>query len=173
MKLHFLKVNQAEQIAELAALAAEIWREHYVSIITMEQINYMIDKFQSVPAIMDQIQRQGYEYYVFQQDGVKMGYLSVKPEEGKLFLSKFYVAKEHRGHGYASQAFAFLEQLCEDHKLSHIWLTVNRHNTNSIAVYERKGFRIIREQKADIGSGFVMDDYIMEREIPMSETAKG
>ncbi|WP_244905516.1 GNAT family N-acetyltransferase [Paenibacillus physcomitrellae] len=161
-------MNHTEQIADLAPLAAEIWREHYITIITMEQIDYMIDKFQSVAAITDQIQQQGYEYYLFQQDGVNVGYMSVKPEEGKLFLSKFYIAKEHRGNGYSSQAFAFLEQLCKDRKLSHIWLTVNRYNTNSIAVYERKGFRSIREQKADIGSGFVMDDFIMEKEVQVS-----
>ena len=64
--------------------------------------------------------------------------MSVRQEEDKLFLSKFYISKEHRGRGYASQAMAFLEELCKDRSLSHIWLTVNRHNEASIAVYEKK-----------------------------------
>ncbi|MDQ8734463.1 GNAT family N-acetyltransferase [Paenibacillus sp. LHD-38] len=168
MKLIFPHVNTAEEIAEVARLAAEIWREYYVSIITIDQIEYMIGKFQSIPAIKDQIHHQGYEYYFIHQDGSAVGYMSVRQEEGKLFLSKFYIGKEHRGRGYASQASAFLEQLCKDRNLSHIWLTVNRHNESTIAVYEKKGFQTVREQIADIGNGFVMDDFIMEKEIPVS-----
>ncbi|MFC4099056.1 GNAT family N-acetyltransferase [Paenibacillus xanthanilyticus] len=165
MSVPLQRVNSEENIAELARLASDIWREYYIAIITMEQIEYMIGKFQSAAAITDQIERQGYEYYAIQGDGAAVGYLSVKPEEGKLFLSKFYVAKAYRGRGYASQAMAFLEQLCQARSLSHIWLTVNRHNEASIAVYEKKGFRVVREQVADIGGGFVMDDYVMEKEI--------
>lgn len=126
----------------------------------------MIDKYQSVSAIADQIRHQGYEYYLLRREGSTVGYMAVKPEEGRLFLSKFYIGKEHRGYGYASLAMQFLEKLCRDRKLSHIWLTVNRHNASSIAIYERKGFRTVREQVADIGNGFVMDDFIMEKEMP-------
>ncbi|WP_053375192.1 GNAT family N-acetyltransferase [Paenibacillus sp. FJAT-27812] len=168
MKLTFPQVNTTEQIAEVARLAAEIWREYYVTIITIEQIEYMISQFQSIPAIKDQIHHQGYEYYFIHHDGSAVGYMSVRQEEGKLFLSKFYIGKEHRGRGYASQASAFLEQLCKERNLSHIWLTVNRHNESTIAVYEKKGFKTVQEKKADIGNGFVMDDFIMEKEIPVS-----
>lgn len=168
MRLMFPQVSTAEETAEVARLAAEIWREYYVSIITIEQIDYMIGKFQSVPAITNQIHHQGYEYYLFHNgEGSTAGYMSAKQEEGKLFLSKFYIGKEHRGRSYASQALAFLEKLCKDRNLTHIWLTVNRDNESSIAVYKNKGFRIIREQIADIGNGFVMDDFIMEKEIPV------
>lgn len=166
MKLMFPRVNTAEETAEVAHLAAEIWYEYYISIITIEQIDYMIEKFQSVRAITDQIQHLGYEYYLVYNHGSAVGYISLRQEEGKLFLSKFYIVKEYRGRGYASQALEFLEKLCEDRNLSHIWLTVNRNNSSSIAVYEKKGFRTVREQISDIGNGFVMDDYIMEKEIP-------
>lgn len=169
MKMRFPQINTTEEIAELAQVAAEIWREYYVSIITIEQIEYMIGKFQSVSAIEDQIHHQGYEYYFIHNDESVVGYMSVKEEENKLFLSKFYISKEHRGRGYASQASAFLEQLCKDRNLSRIWLTVNRYNTSTIKVYEKKGFQIVKEQKADIGNGFVMDDFIMEKEILVSK----
>lgn len=165
MSFSITHANTPDQIAELARLAAEIWREYYVSIITMEQIEYMVETFQSVSAITEQIHNQGYEYYLIGSDDSVAGYLAVKQDEGKLFLSKFYIGKEYRGRGYASQAMAFLEQLCKERSLSHIWLTVNRHNESSIAVYKKKGFQIVREQVADIGNGFVMDDYVMEKEI--------
>lgn len=166
MKLIFNQVNKEIEIIETARLASEIWHEYYISILTVEQIDYMVDKFQSIPAITDQINNQGYEYYLFQpEEASAVGYLSVKEEEGRLFLSKFYIAKAHRGKGYASQAMSFLEQLCKERALNQIWLTVNRYNESSIAVYRKKGFIIEREQVADIGNGYVMDDYVMVKEI--------
>ncbi|NUU74454.1 GNAT family N-acetyltransferase [Paenibacillus xylanilyticus] len=168
MNLIFPQVSTSEEMAELARLAAEIWQEYYVAIITLEQIDYMIQKYQSESAIKEQIDQQGYEYYFIQRDDSPVGYMSVRQEEEKLFLSKFYIGKEHRGQGFASQAFAFLEQLCIERSINLIWLTVNRHNESSIAVYEKKGFQTVREQVADIGHGYVMDDFIMEKEIIVS-----
>jgi len=150
----------------LADLASEIWHEYYGSLLSLEQIDYMVDKFQSAPAIADQIASQGYEYYLMQADGTNVGYLAVKAEGDKLFLSKLYVLKAHRGRGYASRSLAFVVQQCRERGLKALWLTVNRYNDASIAVYEKKGFKKVREQVADIGNGYVMDDFVMEMEIP-------
>ena len=46
-----------------------------------------------------------------------------------------------------------------------IYLTVNRNNRHAYEVYLAKGFKVIAEECADIGFGFVMDDYIMEKEV--------
>lgn len=89
-----------------------------------------------------------------------------KPGEGKLFLSKFYIQLQHGGNGYVSLAMEFLVRLCQARGLSSIWLTTNRHNGQAIAVYTKKGFRIIRTQVVDIGDGFVMDDIVMEKFVP-------
>lgn len=159
------QVTTKEEIGTVARLASEIWKEHYVSIITMEQIDYMLDKFQSERAITDQIGHQGYEYYLMQADGQDVGYMAIRQEHSRLFLSKFYVLRAHRGQGHAGRAIRFLEELCRERRLEAIWLTVNRYNASSIAVYEKKGFRIVRTQVADIGGGYVMDDYVMEKEI--------
>ena len=43
-----------------------------------------------------------------------------------------------------------------------IYLTCNKHNEHSLAVYRKKGFKVIDEAETDIGQGFIMDDYIME-----------
>jgi len=169
MSLSFQPVTTREAIEIAARLAAEIWKEHYIGIISAEQIEYMLDKFQSAHAIADQIEHQGYEYYLMQADGINAGYLAIRPENSKMFLSKLYLLKEHRGRGYGSRAIRFLAELCKERKLNAIWLTVNRHNASSIAVYERNGFRTVRTQVADIGGGFVMDDYVMEKEVSPAE----
>jgi ribosomal protein S18 acetylase RimI-like enzyme len=165
MEIVFTRVETEEEIAVLARLASEIWKDYFVLVISNEQIDYMLDKFQSVQAITEQITKQGYEYYFMNVNGSSIGYLGIKQEEGKLFLSKFYIHKDHRGNGYASQAMELLVNLCKNRKLGTIWLTVNRYNDATIAIYEKKGFKTVRTQVADIGNGFVMDDNIMEKVI--------
>jgi len=170
MGFAFTKVATEDKVARLAELASEIWHEYFISIISVEQINYMLGKFQSVAAITDQISDQGYEYFFMEVDGQIVGYAGVKQAEGKLFLSKFYIHSEHRGKGYASHAMKQLVEMSIERKLAAIWLTVNRYNHDTIAIYEKKGFKTVREQVADIGNGYVMDDFIMEKEIVQPST---
>ena len=122
----------------------------------------MVEKFQSVPAVTKQIQ-EGYEYRLITVDGKPAGYTGFHPDENdKLFLSKLYVHKNFRGTGLARKAFTYLQERCRKEGLSAIWLTVNRFNSNTIAIYRHFGFTVIREEKNDIGGGYYMDDYIME-----------
>lgn len=159
------KIETAEDIARLAAMADEVWHEFFVEILSPAQIDYMVEKFQSVAALTDQIGNQGYEYYFLEPGGQPVGYAGIRPGEGKLLLSKLYILKRFRGKGYASRAFDFLETVCRERRLATIWLTVNRHNANSIAIYKKRGFETVRTQVADIGNGYVMDDYIMEKPV--------
>ncbi len=46
-------VKTAEQIQEAADLAESVWTKHYTSLISSAQVAYMIEKFQSVPAITE------------------------------------------------------------------------------------------------------------------------
>ena len=70
-----------------------------------------------------------------------------------------------RGKGYGKRAMEFVERLARDAGCSSITLAVNKKNTDSVAVYERLGFKISKAIVMDIGSGFVMDDYLMERSL--------
>lgn len=164
MSIAFVSVTTAEQVTELCARAREIWEEHFTPIIGESQVEYMLLKFQSVPAVTAQLER-GYRYFLFKEEGETVGYTGIEGQEGKLFLSKLYIRRESRGKKYASRAVQFLCGLCREEGLSSIWLTVNRHNDRTIAIYKKLGFAVTREQVTDIGNGFVMDDYIMEKPV--------
>ena len=158
------QVKTEQQLRVLEKLAGEIWHEYFPSILSEEQIDYMVEKFQSYRAIREQLSG-GYAYFLFLKSGEPIGYMGICPQEEKLFLSKLYLKKEFRGYGFASEAFRFLEQYCAENGLQAIWLTVNKQNDHSIAVYQNKGFDTVRSEVADIGCGFVMDDYIMETKL--------
>ena len=52
--IDFMEVKPNE-IKELAGLASEIWHEYWTCILSAAQINYMVDKFQSEQAVINQI----------------------------------------------------------------------------------------------------------------------
>lgn len=164
MKIEFIPVETKQQVNQLATMANIIWHEWFPGIISEEQINYMVEKFQSEQAIEQQI-RQGYIYALLCLNGIAIGYVGLHPEKEKLFLSKIYLLKSYRGKGYATQAFEFVEGLCLAYELKAIYLTVNRNNQHAFEVYKKKGFKVIKEEATEIGQGFVMDDYIMEKTI--------
>jgi aerobic C4-dicarboxylate transport protein len=58
----------------------------------------------------------------------------------------------------------FIEQLARRRGLNLLWLTVNKGNP-AVKAYERLGFRIAADLVMDIGGGFVMDDYRMEKSL--------
>ena len=171
--MEFVSVLSAAQIGEVEDLAREIWCEHYANLLSATQIEYMLGKFQSQDAIAAQIENEGYSYYLMREDEITVGYLGFcrkdggeeRCEAGGLFLSKLYVRKEHRGKGFARAAVHFLMRLCLEEGRNYLWLTVNRENAGSIRCYEKLGFRLWYEQKADIGKGFFMDDLILKKEI--------
>lgn len=157
--------KRQSELEELVPVIAEIWREHYMSLIGAEQVEYMLEKFQSVDAILRQIIEEDYRYYGVFCDDELAGYYAVQPSgDDRIFLSKFYVAARFRGRGLGRQMLEHLMVDARNAGTKIIWLTVNKHNC-TVEIYRKLGFAIVEEIVTDIGNGFVMDDYIMEKRI--------
>lgn len=156
----FHPVTQPETIPVLQNLAREIQVPYFTPMIGEAQINYMLDLFLSFDAITQQLQK-GYQYYLVKSDGELCGYFGVCPEGDRLFLSKFYLKEAFRGKGIGR---AMMDRVCLIGKgLKAVYLTVNKQNHGPIAVYQKLGFHITDSVETDIGNGYIMDDYIMEK----------
>ncbi len=158
----YLEVKTEDEIKRLEELAREIWTEHYIPIIGEKQVSYMLEKFQSKQAITEQLKNSFY-YYFIEAKNKTVGYLGVQIRQSELFLSKIYVRSSERGNGYAKSAINFIEKFAKDNNLDKIRLTVNKNNLTTIKIYEKIGFKIVESIVQDIGEGFVMDDYVMEK----------
>lgn len=158
----FIEVLTEEQIEIVESLAAEIWTEHYVPIIGKEQVDYMLDRFQSKESISDQI-RSGFLYFLIKEDKQFIGYIGVRQKGDELFLSKIYIESSERGKGLGKKAIHFIERLAKEKGLRKIVLTVNKNNRVAIKAYEKLGFKNLGSVIQEIGGGFVMDDYKMEK----------
>ena len=159
----WVEVETDEQIKELCKLAKEIWNEYSIRFISQEQIDYMLEKFQSEQAIKGQINFQKYRYYFLEEDGENIGYFAIQHKKEELFLSKVYVKKDFRGKGYFRKAFNnAITKLAIEMELPKITLTVNKYNLPSVCVYENMGFSRKDSVETDIGNGYIMDDYVYE-----------
>lgn len=154
-----IKLNEIKDFAELTS---EIWHEYWTCILSDEQIDYMVDKFQSENAITNQINNENYTYFYIMYDNQKTGYIGLSNKHDYLFLSKLYLKKDYRHKGLGKKAFDFIKQFAENNGYNKIQLTVNKYNENTINAYNKWGFKTIDSVVTDIGNGFVMDDFIME-----------
>jgi len=157
------EVTKGSQIAIVEKLAREIWTEHYPPIIGKDQVRYMLDKFQSKDVISAQIKDEGFRYFLIEEEGGYIGYLGVQPKGEQLFLSKIYVRRSERGKGFGKKSVQFLEDLARRLNLRKISLTVNRNNISAVKAYEKMGFKNLGPVVQDIGNGFIMDDFRMEK----------
>src|SRR5688500_6128018 len=106
----FTAVQTADQLTAIATVAQAIWREYYVPLIGAEQVEYMLEKFQNVPAMRTQMER-GDEYFMIQRGAELLGYLAVRADETErsMFISKLYLKRAARGTGSGRQALHFIE----------------------------------------------------------------
>ena len=116
-----------------------------------------------------------YEYWLLvatetDEDGIEKSVVGFtgghnEPETNRFFISKIYLFPEARGHGYARCVIEFYEDLCFARGFEAMYLTVNKHNDLGIRAYEGTGFDTIDAVETDIGEGFIMDDFIMEKKL--------
>jgi diamine N-acetyltransferase len=171
--LCFKPVQSAGELAAVAALAQEIWREYYVPLIGAAQVEYMVTNFQSAAAMREQVAR-GDEYFMITREptagtpigGELLGYLAIRVDarEQSLFISKLYLRRAARGSGSGRGALQFIEEIARARAVQLLWLTVNKRNP-AVHAYEKCGFAIAASICMDIGAGFVMDDFRMEKRL--------
>ncbi len=167
MTIEFHPIQTSAELETLARIASEIWREYWPALIGEAQAEYMIERFQSKDALKRDMTEHHYEYWLIIDDDELLGYTGGHQETAtnRFFISKIYLFKHARGKGYTRRIVAFYDQLCHQRKLSALYLTVNKHNELAIRAYCANNFRTIDAVETDIGEGFIMDDYIMERTV--------
>jgi len=153
-----------EEAPKIAKFAEPIWYQHYSPIIGDAQVKYMLEKFQSEKAILDQL-NEGYQYFKVTYESDLVGYCSIQFRENhSLFISKFYLAENARGKGIGRVMLAYFEKVAKSAQCQTIDLTVNKYNS-SYEVYLKLGFINHGSVKLDIGEGYLMDDYLMRKQV--------
>lgn len=146
-------------IGLISPLAAVIWNQHYPSIISRQQIDYMLDRMYSAESLREQMEEKQHQFFLISNDDATIGFISVHREkDNNWFLNKFYIDQDIAAKGLGGKAFEALKQIIAPEKIT---LTVNRQNYKSINFYFKNGFKIDHVADFDIGNGYVMNDFVM------------
>lgn len=154
-------------IAPVCALAREIWMQHYPGIITVKQIEYMLAQRYSPDAIRAQLQAGDAWWDKLEVRGELCGFASYEcgTEAHAMKLDKLYVHQIARGKGYGAALIDHVAKAARRQGMDKLTLQVNKYNRGSVTAYLRTGFVVAKTVKVDIGNGFFMDDYVMEKAV--------
>jgi ribosomal protein S18 acetylase RimI-like enzyme len=159
--------------AVVRELAGTIWRKHYAGIITAAQIDYMLAGRFSDEALQEHIQAADRWLDLLRVSSAAVGYcgyeLAGMDDDGStttaMKLGQLYVLESHRGMGIGRHLLRHVEERARGLGSRRLWLQVNKKNAAAIGFYRFAGFEVIREAVSDIGGGFVMDDYVMAKQV--------
>ena len=152
-----------EDLAAIRQLAYEIWPSAYEELLGAGQLEYMLDKFYSIPSLQNQASVLNHLFIIVLEDEVPIGFASFSAhDDPKIYhLNKIYVLPAQQGKNIGRHILDYIIERIKSVGCSMLQLNVNRHN-KALQFYEKYGFKIIREEDIDIGEGYFMNDYVME-----------
>jgi GNAT superfamily N-acetyltransferase len=161
-----IRATEAD-LPAISDLAGVVWRACYPDIITHAQIDYMLVRMYALDVLRDEIRSQGIHYDRLLVNDKLVGFASYGPAAGPgvVKLHKLYLLPELHGRGLGSRLLQHVEREVCAGGARRLVLSVNKRNAKAIAAYKRNGFVIADSVVTDIGVGFVMDDYVMARDL--------
>ncbi len=145
-------------------LNLRIWPQTYSNLIKPEQISYMLEIMYSRESLEKQMAEE-HQFIILYDNDVPIGFASYSKIEPHIFkLHKLYILHAHHGGGKGRFVIDHIQNNILAKGAKALQLNVNRNNVAKI-FYERLGFEVIRKEDIDIGNGYFMNDYIMEKKL--------
>jgi ribosomal protein S18 acetylase RimI-like enzyme len=164
-----LEAMTAADFETLARLAEAIWRAHYTKLIGSAQIDYMLAGRYTPEKLRLYLNADDRWLMLLRIDSPTgsraVGYCSYALTEnpGEMKLEQLYVLPELHGKGLGRLMLRHVEEQARARGHRTLVLQTNKRNDIAIAFYRKAGFTVREETVFDIGNGFVMDDYLMEK----------
>lgn len=161
-----IKKNEDTTFAAIRAIAEEVWPVAYGPILPDGQIDYMLEMMYSVPAMQHQANELGHHFIVALEDTIPLGFASFEfhyKQTAKTKIHKLYVLSSTQGKGIGRLLVDYISQQAFENQQQGLILNVNKNN-KAQDFYTHLGFGISYEEVIDIGQGFIMDDYVMEKQ---------
>lgn len=160
-----IRTADQDDITTIGYLAHEIWPVTYKDILAPEQLAYMLQLFYSPQALEQQILKLKHRFIIAEIDLEEVGFASFSKVSPAIWkLHKLYVLPGLQGKGIGRALVDMVEEEVRTHNGAHLILNVNKNN-KALHFYESLGFAIEKDELIDIGNGFVMDDYVLGKDV--------
>ncbi len=156
-----------DHIYNIQVLSNVIWPATFSNILSQEQISYMMDMMYSTSSLEKQINELNHHYLLAEEDGEYLGYLSYELNyKGTPItkIHKIYVLPSIQGKGVGRLFIDAVSKLALKNNNTLLSLNVNRYN-RAIDFYKRMGFDFFASENIEIGNGFLMEDFVMNKDL--------
>ncbi|MFL5808622.1 MAG: GNAT family N-acetyltransferase, partial [Flavisolibacter sp.] len=153
-----------EDIELVRTLALQIWPFTYARILSQQQIKYMMELMYSETAIENQMDER-HQFIIVYNAGIPIGFAAYSEVEPTVYkLHKIYLLQKQHGRGSGKFVIEQIIQDIQPKGATALRLNVNRYNAAK-GFYEKLGFEITGTEDIDIGDGYFMNDFTMEKKL--------
>jgi ribosomal protein S18 acetylase RimI-like enzyme len=144
----------------------KVWPQTYARIISIEQVDYMIQMMYSDAALHQQM-KDGHHFFLAELEGKAVGYASFSRTENwtTYKLHKLYVDITLQRRGIGAILLDKITQVIKSDHGKFLQLQVNRNNLSALQFYKKHDFFIIKAIDMEIGNGYFMNDYILQKRL--------
>ncbi len=151
-------------IKTIHQLAHEIWPETYGKLLSTDQLKYMLDLIYSVSSLQKQFD-ESHNFLIAEEDKQPIAFADYGLLKDDVYkLHKIYVLPNQQGKSIGKTLINYVINAVKQQNASALLLNVKRDNKAKY-FYEHLGFKVISEENIDIGSGYILHDYIMRCEL--------
>ena len=143
------------------------WPITYGEILSEEQLKYMLDLFYSEEALTDQFDKREQLFYLITEEDSTLGFIGIEhnyQNQNTTKIHKIYILPETQGKGIGKLTIETIGKLALENNAASVLLNVNRFN-KALNFYEKVGFKVVDEVNIEIGNGYLMEDYVMEKNL--------
>jgi GNAT superfamily N-acetyltransferase len=150
-------------IESVRQIAYATWPDTFRDILTAEQIDYMLAWLYATDRLHQQVQTGEHVIHLAEVDDVPVGFVAHQldhPSPGTAKIHKLYLLPTQHGKGIGRMLLETVRLAARAAGHHTLVLNVNKYN-RAVDFYLANGLARVGEEVIDIGSGYVMDDYIM------------
>lgn len=158
--------NTDQNFSSIRAISKEVWPIAYGAILSPEQLDYMMEMMYSVSALQKQFEN-GHHFILAVEDEVAVGFAAYEFNHdgtSKTKIHKIYILSSQQGKGTGRILIDYITESARKNNQEAVLLNVNKYNVAQ-HFYNKLGFTISSEVVINIGQGYVMDDFVMEKPI--------
>lgn len=157
-----IRPGSFNDIPFIQQIVKETWPVAYGDILSKQQIDYMLGLFYSAPSLQQQLSN-GHHFLIAVHNEEAVGFAGFNQLQPTTYkLQKLYVLPSAQKTGVGRALLGEVEGWVQSKGGKRLHLNVNRQNP-ATTFYQKWGFTIIRQEDIDIGNGYFMNDFVMEK----------
>ncbi|SEA30538.1 L-amino acid N-acyltransferase YncA [Flavobacterium gillisiae] len=148
-------------------IAYKTWPDVYGEILSAAQLEYMLKAFYSVDVLRDNATNNGHHFILASEGEVCLGFASFQHDylnDKVTRLHKIYLLPEAQGKGVGKLLIDSVIDYAKKNHAKILSLNVNRFN-KALTFYQKLGFEIVGKEDIELDHGYLMEDYMLEKQL--------